>query len=140
MSCAKAPSSKQKDGNCSIMEHSWHPMSDKHREGFGSIHDKNNSQIFLPCSLEGVIFVLSFPPLQFSQSCVEGRVVEASTSVLGPFANIYFAPCQLACVMAARVRPVPWTPCYYFPPLEIRQKDITLNTQNQKLTVLLGTP
>lgn len=55
-------------------------MSDKHREGFGSIHDKNYFQIFVPCSLEVVIFVLSFPPLPFSQPCVEGRVVEASTS------------------------------------------------------------
>lgn len=80
-----------------------------------------------------------FPSLQLSQPCVEGRVVEANTSVLGPFANIYFALCQLACVMATRVRPVPWAPCYYFAPLEIRQKDISLNTQNQKLTVLLGT-
>lgn len=83
---------------------------------------------------------LFFLSLQLSQPWVEGRVVEANTSVLGPFANIYFALCQLACAMAARVRPVPWVPCYYFAPLEIRQKDITLNTQNQKLRVLLGTP
>lgn len=88
----------------------------------------------------GRSYICLFFSLGLSQPCVEGRVVEANTSVLGPFANIYFALCQLACVMAARVRPVPWVPCYYFAPLEIRQKDITLNTQNQKLTVLLGTP
>lgn len=81
-----------------------------------------------------------FFSLQLLQPWFEGRVVEASTFVLGPFANIYFALCQLACAMAARVRPVPWAPCYCFAPLEIRQKDITLNTQNQKLTALLGTP
>lgn len=101
----------------------------------------NYFQIFVPCSLEGAKFVFFFFfSLQLSQPCVEGRVVEANTSVLGPFENIYFALCQLACAMATRVRPVPWASCYYFAPLEIRQKDITLNTQNQKLTVLLGTP
>lgn len=91
-------------------------MTDKHREGLGSVRDKLFSDfcaLFLRKS-----YICLFFSLQLSQPWFEGSVVEANTSVLGPFANICFALCQLACAVAARVRPVPWAPYYYFAPLE----------------------
>lgn len=65
--------------------------------------------------------------------------MEANISVPGPFQDICLALGQLAYVMAERVRLFPQAPCSYLAPLEIRWKDVNLNTQNQKHTVLLGT-